>query len=240
MNAESPPLLVAVSVGDPGGIGPEVTLKAIAAELNRDNASYLVLGDPDLLQNLNAALGLKLVLTREGAARRDDRVRVRNPHAQALPPGLSPGSTTHAMAAMACLKDGAGLCLGGEASALVTAPLNKESIIRSGERDFVGQTEYLSALAKTNRTAMMLLGYDERGRWLRVALATTHVPISKIAQSLTREKIELAIELAAGACRDLDLPRARIGVCGLNPHAGEGGKIGQEEITVIRPAIEAT
>jgi 4-hydroxythreonine-4-phosphate dehydrogenase len=126
-----------------------------------------------------------------------------------------------------------------EADALVTAPVNKESIIKSGEKDFVGQTELLSALAKTGRTAMMLLGCDDRERWLRVALATTHVPIAKVAQTLSREKIELAIELAAKACRDLDLPRARIAVCGLNPHAGEGGKIGNEEITIIIPAVEA-
>ena len=137
------------------------------------------------------------------------------------------------------MKHGAELCLRGEAAALVTAPVNKESIIRSGEKDFMGQTELLSALAKTDRTAMMLLGCDDRERWLRVALATTHVPIAKVAQTLSREKIELAIELAAKACCDLGLPRARVAVCGLNPHAGEGGKIGDEEITTIIPAVEA-
>ena len=72
-----------------------------------------------------------------------------------------------------------------------------------------------------------------------MALATVHLPIARVAQSLTREKIELAIELAAKACRDLGLPRARVAVCGLNPHAGEGGKIGTEEITTILPAVEA-
>jgi len=72
-----------------------------------------------------------------------------------------------------------------------------------------------------------------------VALATTHVPIAQVAKSLTREKIELTIELAVKACHDLALPRARVGVCGLNPHAGEGGKIGDEETTVIGPAVEA-
>ena len=117
--------------------------------------------------------------------------------------------------------------------------MNKESIINSGEHDFVGQTELLSALAKTDQTAMMLLGCDDRQRWLRVALATIHVPIAKVSQSLTRGKIELAIELAAKACRDLGLTRARVAVCGLNPHAGEGGKIGDEEITTIIPAVEA-
>ena len=85
---------------------------------------------------------------------------------------------------------------------------------------------------------MMLLGADEQGRWLRVALATTHVPIKLVSESLTQEKIVLAIELAAQACHDLGLPRARIAVCGLNPHAGEGGKMGTEEITVIEPSVK--
>ena len=94
-------------------------------------------------------------------------------------------------------------------------------------------------MAGTDRTAMLLLGADDRGRWLRVALATIHIPIREVASRLKKEKIELAIELAAQACRDLGLPRARVAVCGLNPHAGEGGKIGDEEITIISPAVES-
>jgi 4-hydroxythreonine-4-phosphate dehydrogenase len=97
----------------------------------------------------------------------------------------------------------------------------------------------LSELAGTNRTAMMLLGSDDRGRWLRVALATIHIPIREVSARLTTGKIELAIELAAQACHDLGLSRAKIAVCGLNPHAGEGGKIGDEEITTVSPAVAA-
>jgi 4-hydroxythreonine-4-phosphate dehydrogenase len=115
--------------------------------------------------------------------------------------------------------------------------VNKEAIVRSGE-SFIGQTELLSELARTEDTAMMLLGQDDRGRWLRVALATTHVPIRQLADALTGEKVERAILLAAKACRDLGLPRARVGVCGLNPHAGEGGKMGTEEQTIINPAVQ--
>ena len=104
---------------------------------------------------------------------------------------------------------------------------------------FVGQTEFLSQLAGAERTAMMLLGQDDRQRWLRVALATTHLPLKLVAGQLRAESVEMAIALAAQACRDLDLPRCRIAVCGLNPHAGEGGKMGDEEITLIKPAVEA-
>ena len=121
----------------------------------------------------------------------------------------------------------------------MTAPVNKEAIIRSGESDFTGQTEFLSGLAEAKRTAMMLLGEDDRGRWLRVALVTTHLPLKAVAGAITQAKVELAIELAAQACRDLGLGRARVAVCGLNPHAGEGGKIGTEELTVIIPAVRA-
>ena len=251
--ADSNPTLIAIALGDAGGIGPEVTLKAVAAELTRDDARYVLIGDGGLMAELNRQLKLNLPLAQY---RSDDtlaRVTWHDPLASTpVPlspiggedrgegvPSHKPGCAAHARAAIAWLKFGAELCLRGEADALVTAPVNKESIIRSGLKDFVGQTELLSALANTERTAMMLLGCDERLRWLRVALATVHLPIARVAQSLTRQKIELAIELAARACRDLSLPRARVAVCGLNPHAGEGGQIGIEEITTILPAVEA-
>ena len=125
----------------------------------------------------------------------------------------------------------------GELDALVTAPVNKESIIRAGHK-FIGQTEFLSELAGAKCTAMMLLGTDERGRWLRVALATVHISIKSVPEKLTPEKITLAIELAAQACHDLGLPRAKIAVAGLNPHAGEGGHLGHEEQDIIEPALQ--
>jgi len=243
----APPLL-AIALGDAGGIGPEVTLKAVAAELTRDDARYVLVGDGESLARLNQQLQLSLRLEPFRAGDKSTRVMWSNPLSPWEGAGkaggegatdLKPGCAAHAQAAVAWLKHGADLCLRGQADALVTAPVNKESIIRSGLKDFVGQTELLSALAKTERTAMMLLGCDERQRWLRVALATVHLPIARVAQALTREKIELAIELAAQACCDLGLPRARVAVCGLNPHAGEGGQIGTEELTTILPAVQA-
>ena len=221
--------MLAIALGDPSGIGPEVALKAVAAELARDDERYLLIGDPELVQELNSRLKLGLKI----GDRTDARVGVQSSDCSGntLKRELQP--------ALASLRHGAQLCLRGEASALVTAPVNKEAIINAGEKNFVGQTELLSEMAGTDRTAMMLLGCDERNRWLRVALATIHVPIREVAARLKREKIELAIELAAQACRDLGLPRARIAVCGLNPHAGEGGKIGDEEITTIAPAVVA-
>jgi 4-hydroxythreonine-4-phosphate dehydrogenase len=86
---------------------------------------------------------------------------------------------------------------------------------------------------------MMLLGHDDRGHWLRVALATTHLPLRAVADRLTAAKIMTVLELTVRACRDLGLSRARVGVCGLNPHAGEGGNMGREEIDLIAPTVRA-
>jgi len=229
---------IGITIGDVTGIGPEVTLKALAGEPEKDRAQYLLIGSLPLLQDRKARLGIDLSLapaeTLDASA-----VRVCDPlRSQSLPEGLAPGAPAAARAALACLTEGAHRCLRGELDALVTAPVNKEAIIRTGER-FVGQTEFLSQLAKTDRTAMMLLGEDDRGRWLRVALVTTHLPLKKVAANITTPKVELVIKLAAQACRDLGLPRAKVAVCGLNPHAGEGGQVGTEELDVIIPAVKA-
>jgi 4-hydroxythreonine-4-phosphate dehydrogenase len=229
--------MLAFALGDPTGIGPEVTLKAVASELAEQGGRYLLIGDSQLARDLNARFQIGLEIE-DAAPDSTARVQIVNPTTP-LSRHVQAGAPEAARAALAYLKYGAELCLRGAAAGLVTAPVNKEAIICSGETSFVGQTELLSAVANTNRTAMMLLGADDRNRWLRVALATIHVPIREVASKLKREKIELAIELATTACRDLGLPRARVAVCGLNPHAGEGGKIGDEEITTITPAVES-
>lgn len=229
---------IGISIGDIGGIGPEVSLKAVAAELAADDSRYLLIGDSRHIRGLNAALGLSLPLQDDPGANASARVSILQALPEALPEGLPAGAPQAARAAFEWVKTGALRCLGGELDALVTAPVNKASIVRAGI-PFIGQTELLSDLADSRRTVMMLLGQDDRGRWLRVALATTHLPVSRIASELSREKVELAIELAAESCRLLGLPRARVAVCGLNPHAGEGGKMGTEEQTLIGPAVEA-
>jgi 4-hydroxythreonine-4-phosphate dehydrogenase len=227
-----------VSLGDVTGVGPEVTLKAIAAEAPADDTKYLLIGDEEILQRLNEKFSLNLPLKKFSSHNDGGKFFVFNPLAEPLPEKLPAGSPLAANAAVAALREGGQRCRRGELRALVTAPVNKEAIIRAGHK-FVGQTEFLSELAGTRRTAMILLGTDERGRWLRVALATVHISIKSVPEKLTAEKITLAIELAAQACRDLGLSRAKIAVCGLNPHAGEGGEFGDEEITTIGPAVQA-
>ena len=225
---------IGIALGDITGIGPEVTLKALARELPLDETRYLILGDAAHVHRLNNHLRLGLPVQTGADA---GRVVVYQPAPEPLPSGLPTGSPAAALAAVAWLKEGARRCLAGQLDALVTAPVNKEAIVRAGVA-FVGQTELLSQCAGTERTAMMLLGEDDRGRWLRVALATTHVPLRQVSERLTRDKLALVITLAAQACKDLGLPRARVAVCGLNPHAGEGGLMGTEEQTLIGPAVE--
>jgi 4-hydroxythreonine-4-phosphate dehydrogenase len=227
---------IAISLGDVTGIGPEVTLKALAAEAEQDDTRYLLIGDSAHTAALCQRLGLELHLQPFSEFDARGRFFLVNPLPEPLPPGLEAGSPAAARAAVAWLTDGAQRCLSHETDALVTAPLNKAAIVRSGQ-PFIGQTEFLSQLAGTDRTIMMLLGHDDRGRWLRVALATTHVPLKLVPEQLSAAKIGLAIELAAKACKDLGLSRRRVAVCGLNPHAGEGGEFGREEIDLIEPVV---
>jgi len=229
---------IGISLGDITGIGPEVTLKALAAEAGTDDSRYLLIGDEARLRALNERLGLKLPLETCRESHAGGSFLVHNPLPEPLPSSLAQASPVAARAALAWLTDGAQRCLRRELDALVTAPLNKEAVLRTQEK-FIGQTEYLSQLAGTERTAMMLLGEDDRGRALRVALATTHIPLRDVADQLSQSKIELVIELAAGACRELGLARTRVAVCGLNPHAGEGGQLGAEDQRIILPAVQA-
>jgi 4-hydroxythreonine-4-phosphate dehydrogenase len=230
---------IGVSLGDATGIGPEVALKAIAAEMAKDGSKYLLVGDEHHIRRLNRKLGLNLQLKTFSGGNTAGKLFIANPLSKPLPGDLPAGSPAAARAAIAWLRDGAERCLRGELDALVTAPVNKEAIVRAGQRNFTGQTGFLSELAGAESTAMMLLGTDDKNRWLRVALATVHISIKSVPKKLTAEKISLAIELAARACRDLGLRRTKIAVCGLNPHAGEGGEFGNEEIRTIAPAVKA-
>jgi 4-hydroxythreonine-4-phosphate dehydrogenase len=232
-------MLIGIALGDVTGIGPEVSLKAVARLLPENDARYLLIGPADLIHRLDTELGTKLApmrSTEPSAA--SSRILMTDPFEHPLSETLPPGDPTAAAAALAFLREGARRCLAGELDALVTAPVNKQTIIEAGHPDFVGQTEFLSDLAGTRDTAMMLLGTDDQGRWLRVALVTTHLPLRKVPDAITREAVLKAVRLAAESCNLLQLPRARVAVCGLNPHAGEGGHIGDEELTVIGLALD--
>jgi len=227
-----------ITLGDITGIGPEVALRAVAREVVDDeDTRYVLIGDNAVLRELCGLLGVEADLPRwNDRAEVASRVYVHDPETAPLPRDLPAGAPEASLAAVRWLREGARLCLAGELAGMVTAPVSKEAVLRSGQ-PFIGQTEFLSDLAAAPRTAMMLLGHDDRGRWLRVALATTHLPLKDVAAALTVEGIAQTIELAVEACARLGLGRRRIAVCGLNPHAGEGGRMGREELDIIAPAV---
>lgn len=234
-----PPIL-AIACGDPAGIGPEVAVRAVAEELpDHPDFHFVLVGDYPQLEALSQRLAEPLPLPRYGLAPPPNTLlSVFSPFAAPLPPeARAAGSTAAARAGLDCLDLAARGCLEGAFAGLITAPVSKESILRAGI-PFVGQTEYLAALTGTPEVTMMLLGDDDRRRWLRVALVTTHLPLRAVPSAITTAEILRTLTHAHAAAHDLGLPRARIVVCGLNPHAGEGGMLGDEEGRLIRPAIE--
>jgi 4-hydroxythreonine-4-phosphate dehydrogenase len=193
----------------------------------------VLFGDQELLHQTASRLGLGEWLHSANA-----RIEARPVSHQPLPLNPAPGNPGAAHLAVACLRTAALACLAGELDALVTAPVSKAAILRAGI-PFVGQTEFLAELAQCPDTSMMLLGRDATGKWLRVVVATTHVSLRRVPDLITVPTVRRAIQAAALAGRMLHLPRCRIGVCGLNPHAGEGGLVGDEEQNVICPAIRS-
>ncbi len=135
---------------------------------------------------------------------------------------------------LACLRRAVEGCLAGEFAGLVTGPVHK-GIINAAGVPFSGHTEFLAELTGTPRVVMMLAG-----RGMRVALATTHLPLREVPDALTKAGLEQTLRILVAALqRDFGLPRPRIPVAGLNPHAGEGGHLGREELEVIGPVLEA-
>src|ERR1051325_7437368 len=155
---------IVITLGDITGIGPEVTLKALAAELPADDTRYLLIGDAGCVEQLNLKLALNLPVQPYRKPIGPGRVFVFNPFPQPLLADLAPGYPAAARAALASLTDAAQRSLRHEMDALVTAPVNKEAILRTGH-PFVGQTEFLSKLAAPERTTIMLLAEDHRARW---------------------------------------------------------------------------
>jgi 4-hydroxythreonine-4-phosphate dehydrogenase len=148
---------------------------------------------------------------------------------------LMPGQITAeaSKTAVAAIERAVRGCLAGDLDAMVTAPISKEGLKLAGA-NWPGHTELIAELTGAKRYGMMLMG-----KGLRVTLATRHLPLRQVADALTQENVLEAIELTGGALKWFGLENGRIGVCGLNPHAGDGGALGDEEIKIISPAIEA-
>jgi len=220
-----------ITAGEPAGIGPELAVRAAAGR-----ADLVVVADPELLAHTASrqGLGRRIEEWQPGrdAADMDDRTVRCLPVALAetnVPGRLNPGNAGYVLAT---LKLAAETVIQGSAAALVTAPVHK-GVINDAGHAFSGHTEFLAALAGVERVVMMLVA-DQ----LRVALATTHLPLRKVANAISRTGLSEALQIMH---RDLvsrfSLPNPRIAVLGLNPHAGEGGHLGREEIETIEPVI---
>jgi len=234
--ATSAPL--AVTLGDPAGIGPEIIFKAWAA-LRPGGPIFMVVGDHDALAAASSRGGARLRRISSPDAAADT-------FADALPvldlPLLSPvvagkPSPTYAPAIIRWIETGVGLALSGAVCGLVTAPIAKKPLYEAGF-SFPGHTEFLAELTAgaayggPRGPVMMLATAD-----LKTVLATIHVPLSAALSSLSTARIVEVGRVAAYALtHDFGIERPRIALAGLNPHAGEGGSLGREEIEIINPA----
>jgi 4-hydroxythreonine-4-phosphate dehydrogenase len=229
--------IIGITIGDFNGIGPEVALKSIMAPAVKKKIQPVLIGSFELFRHYASLLKIDIEL----AAVDSLKTKVQN--------GAVPVLTVHTVttkhlqigknapdagvcAGMA-IERAIKLCLDNEIDAMVTAPVSKEALHYAGY-NFPGQTEMLAMLTRSDRVTMMLLS-----KTMRVALATVHIPIKKVSESLFIERlVEKLDTVSTSLRRDLGISNPSIAVLGLNPHAGENGAIGTEEIEVIIPAIK--
>jgi 4-hydroxythreonine-4-phosphate dehydrogenase len=233
---------LAVTMGDPGGIGPEIIVKAISSTEVRRCCIPIVIGDPSVMEEALAffkhPLKLKIIRSPKDS-KPDGRVieMIINP---LLPPfgkggmgGFEKNRPTPegGRAAAGCIQEAVQLALKKLVDGIVTAPISKEALKMAGLK-WLGHTEMLADLTHTKDYAMMLVGGP-----LRVILVTIHTALRNVPDLITKGKIVRTIRLAKKACDMLGIRRPRIAVAGLNPHAGEKGIFGDEEIRKIIPAV---
>jgi 4-hydroxythreonine-4-phosphate dehydrogenase len=214
---------IAITIGDPAGVGAEVTLKALADPDVASLANWIVVGDAWVLDRVGQTCGIR---PQELRARILD---LKELHEKS---GLRFGQLSAACSAAAVryVRKATEMCLSGEVDAMVTAPLNKEAVTLSG-RSFSGHTEYIAELCRCAESWMLLA--NQR---LAVVHVSTHVPLRKAIQ-LDTPRIVRTIKAGHEAMRLLGFAQPRIAVCGLNPHAGEHGLFGTEDEQIIAPAI---
>ena len=199
---------IGITCGDVNGIGPEIALKAASKEWG-NAVEFIFIGPEQIFPDSNIW---------------------KIPFAGTVTPGKITAEAS--VTAVAAIERAVRGCLDGELDAMVTAPICKEGLKLAGVH-YPGHTEMIAELTGTKRYGMMLMG-----KGLRVMLATRHLPLRAVADALTKENVLEAIELTGEALKWFGLENGRIGVCGLNPHAGDGGALGDEESTIIAPAIE--
>ncbi|WP_428851684.1 4-hydroxythreonine-4-phosphate dehydrogenase PdxA [Imbroritus primus] len=241
MAGTAAPLRLAITTGEPAGIGPDITLQALLAEMEAPGSAhhactYTVIGDRTLLAERAALLGIAPAWQRAL-----DSGRVAIAHVPLGVPCI-PGQldTQNGAYVLAVLDEAIDGCQHGRYQGMVTAPLQKSVIADTGIA-FTGHTEYLAERTGTPHVVMMLAGPQpaHANAMLRVALATTHLPLRAVADAITTPLLVDALHIIAHDLRRrFGLPKPRILMTGLNPHAGEQGHLGREEIDVIIPALQ--
>ena len=226
---------IAVTSGEPAGIGPELCLRLAASD---GPAQPVILGDRDLLAGRAEAIGLNVAFRDFCPENPVDRDRLDVLHVPLAVPAvagqLNPANGAYVLALLDRALAG---CRSGEFAAMVTAPVHKGVINEAGVQ-FTGHTEYLAEKTGTPLVVMMLAGDTGRGP-LRVALATTHLPLKDVPAAITQDLLMRTLRILHVDLREkYGLAEPRILVAGLNPHAGEGGYLGMEEIEVITPVLE--
>ena len=221
---------LALVPGEPAGVGPELCVRL--AQQPRGDCRLLAFADPDTLRGAAAALDLPLNLLPEDAAATapgDLRLRaVRN----AAPSRFGQPDPANARAVIDALLGAGQACLAGELDGVVTGPVHKAAI-NDGGIAYSGTTELLADQAGVEVVMMLANAH------MRVALATTHLPLREVADAITAERLRAVIATTHAALRrDFGLARPRIAVLGLNPHAGEDGHLGREELDVVIPLLQ--
>lgn len=227
--------IIAVTSGEPAGIGPELCLRLAGYA---GPARIVVLGDRDLLEARAEQLGLNINFRDFRPENMVDRDKLDVLHIPLQAPAkageLNPANGPYVLALLDRALAG---CQAGEFAAMATAPVHKGVINQAGVH-FTGHTEYLAEKTGTPLVVMMLAGNTERGP-LRVALVTTHLPLKEVPAAITADVLEKTIRILDTDLRQkYGLSAPRILVAGLNPHAGEGGYLGREEIEIITPVLE--
>lgn len=230
---------LAITVGEPAGIGPELCAMLAARHAEHAFAARLVLvGDLGVLRDRANRIGLApryAEFDPVAFAPAGGVVEVwHHPVAAPVRPGHPDPTNAHTV--LRTLQNAADACATGAFGALVTAPMQKSVMMDAGI-PFLGHTEYLAARTHTPRVVMMLVGGAAEAP-LRVALVTTHLALADVPAAITGTAVKETLVIVARALREsFGIVTPSIAVCGLNPHAGEGGYLGREEIDVIAPAI---
>lgn len=227
--------VIAITIGDFNGIGPEVALRAAAHSAVRKICLPLLIGPLNVFEQVRTDLRFAMNLRKASAVLPKTSSVMVIDVGDGIGADIRYGTVTKTSGRCAGLavEHAVTLCTTGKAHAMVTAPLSKEALNLAGY-SFPGQTEMIALLTRSRQYAMMLVSAK-----LRIGLVTIHVPIKTVSELLTKEKIaEKTIVVHESLKRDFQIKKPKIAILALNPHAGEHGMIGDEEQTVIKPALE--